>query len=189
MNNCYLIIGPPGSGKDTQADLLAESLNIPHISMGGMLREERAKGTNLGKAIASRIDNGLIVTQDLAKQVLHSKLSSFKPFTDFVFEGFPRTVEQYNFFEEFSNEFNFKIKQVFYLDVSESVIIDRLKTRMQKEERHDDKIELFKTRIAQFEENIKQIKQFYAARNLLTIINGEKSINQVFAAINSKITS
>lgn len=99
MNKRYVFFGPQGSGKGTQAELLAEELGIPHIATGDLFRDEVARETDLGRRIASDIDSGKLMPDEDANRLLVAELSRLGPETGYVLDGYPRTIAQAEFLE------------------------------------------------------------------------------------------
>jgi len=90
----YLLVGPPGVGKGTQADLIATEFDIPHVSTGAMLREHVAKGTDLGKEAATFMDEGNLVPDDLVVAMLAERIEREDAQKGFILDGFPRNLTQ-----------------------------------------------------------------------------------------------
>ena len=96
MTRRYLIVGPPGVGKGTQADLIATEFGIPHISTGAMLREHVARGTDLGIEASANMDAGDLVPDDLVVAMLAERIGRDDAKDGFILDGFPRTIAQAN---------------------------------------------------------------------------------------------
>lgn len=124
-----ILLGPPGSGKGTQAKALSKALNITHISTGDILREEVKNNTPLGLQAKKYIDSGLLVPDDLVIRMLGARLNGPDIKEGFILDGFPRNIMQAEALDEILKPKKVEIDNVFYLDASEPVIIQRLSGR------------------------------------------------------------
>lgn len=163
-------IGPAGSGKSTQADLLAEKLGIPHIQMGDIIRA--STDPEVQKIIAS----GVLVPDTLAMRLLADELSNQKYDNGFVIDGVPRTIYQ-------AQNLPFEPDVVIYLAVRDSENIKRLLLR----KRADDTQELIKKRLAIYHAETAPVLDFYRANGKLFEINGELSVEVIFEDILNKL--
>ena len=126
-----LIVGPSGSGKGTQAELLAKKLNLPAISMGDLLRQEIAAKSELGQKVADYLAAGTWAPAELPWEILKKELSRQE--RGFVLDGFPRSVEQLTMLEDYLKEKDKKIDRVVYLKISNETALERLLKRSRKE--------------------------------------------------------
>jgi len=127
MNTVFL--GPPGVGKGTQASELAVEFGIPHISTGDILREEIKAGTELGELAQSFIDDGNLVPDQVAVDIIRHRLQNPDARAGYILDGFPRTVPQAEMFERLLEELESKLDRVIYLEASEEVLVRRLSGR------------------------------------------------------------
>lgn len=125
-----ILLGPPGAGKGTQAKHLAEKLNVSHISTGDILRQNVSEGTDLGKKAVDFMHKGLLVPDDIVAQMLVKRLDQPDVKDGFILDGYPRNLNQAKTLDEMLKRRNMEIDLVFYLDTSESVIIQRLSGRL-----------------------------------------------------------
>lgn len=179
-----IIAGPPGSGKGTQAQMLAENMGFVHISTGDMLRREIEAGTELGKIAKARIDDGNFVPDSVACEMI---INVFKTHTDtngFVFDGFPRTFSQCGAFEEILTPYNTLPDIFIELKVPEPELEKRLLNRNSVLPRPDDSdISIIRHRFRLYEEKTAPINEWYKSKGIYTSINGDGDVNQVFERI------
>ncbi len=124
MNAVFL--GPPGVGKGTQASELAVEFDIPHISTGDILREEIKAGTELGRLARSFIDDGNLVPDRVAVDIIRNRLKQPDARKGYILDGFPRTVPQAEMFERLLEEMGSRLDRVVYLESAEEVLVQRL---------------------------------------------------------------
>jgi len=194
MKKLFLIIGAPGSGKTTDASIIAQNNdNIVHYSTGDMLREEVASGSDLGKEIDSYISKGALVPLDIIVNTIVSAINN-APVDNVLIDGYPRSVEQMRAFDELvSKEDNIELVSVIEVRVSEDVARERILGRRAEaapgEERSDDNEEVFVKRMAIYTEPLKEIQDFYTQKNLLKVIDGERSLEEVVEDMQNFIKS
>jgi adenylate kinase len=194
MKKLFLIIGAPGSGKTTDASIIAQNNdNIVHYSTGDMLREEVASGSDLGKEIDSYISKGALVPLEIIVNTIVSAINN-APVDNVLIDGYPRSVEQMVAFDELvSQEDNIELTSVIEVRVSEEVARERILGRRAEaapgEERSDDNEEVFVKRMAIYTEPLKEIQDFYTQKNLLQVINGERTLEEVVEDMQNFIKS
>lgn len=126
-----IFLGPPGSGKGTQAKRLSERLNLAKVSSGDIFREEIAKKTTLGLQAQHYNDQGLLVPDKLTCEIVFKKLEQLGLANGFILDGFPRSLPQAVSLEGFLSHKNLSLDAVFYLDVEEDALLERLSQRRQ----------------------------------------------------------
>ena len=177
-----IFLGPPGSGKGTQAEILTEKLNLNHLSIGDLLRENIEKNTELGKLASGYVRSGELVPDELIIDLMDSYFSNVKNksnISGIILDGFPRTIKQAIALEDKIKQLNVCIKAVVNLDISDQKILNRLEGRG----RDDDKPELIKNRLKVYRNQTKPLLEFYNKRSLLDSINGDQAETDVSSAI------
>ncbi|MGB9637193.1 MAG: adenylate kinase family protein, partial [Microgenomates group bacterium] len=124
-----LIIGPQASGKGTQAAKLIEKFHLTHVEMGGLLRNIAKEQTDLGQKVAALINNGQLVPDSLVVEILNKYFDNIGQFKGILFDGFPRTVTQAQYFEKFLEERGLKLDLVIYLTLPREKVFQRLLNR------------------------------------------------------------
>lgn len=195
-----IFLGPPGSGKGTQAALIKKEFGIPHISTGDILREEIKNDSELGKKAKTFIDEGKLVPDDLIIDIIKERISEDDCREGFIFDGFPRTIEQAQALSEITD-----ITHVINVKSSDENIIERISTRLTcpkcnnvygkadppKEkgicdncgekliQRDDQNPDVVKKRLEVYHEQTEPLIRYYEKKGILTDINGEQLIEAV----------
>lgn len=177
MKKLFLIIGAPGSGKTTDAELIAkQNSEITHYSTGDMLRAEVASGSALGAEIESYISKGLIVPIKIAIETIVNAIKN-APTDTIIIDGYPRSMEQLSALDDYLKSDKFlELCSVIEVYVSEDTAKERVLGRSRGE---DDKVEVFNNRMKVYTEPLDAIKRFYSGKNLLHTINGERTIEEI----------
>jgi adenylate kinase len=195
MKKLFLIIGAPGSGKTTDASIIAKkhAQNIVHYSTGDMLREEVASGSELGQTIDGFISRGALVPLNI---IIDTIISAIKgaPVDNVLIDGYPRSVEQMTALDEIlENETDIELVSVIEVRVSEQVAKERILGRAADakpgEERSDDSVEVFFDRMKIYTDPLAEIQSFYTAKNLLEVINGERTLEVIVEDMDTFIQS
>jgi adenylate kinase len=178
MKKLFLIIGAPGSGKTTDAQLINERHphKVAHYSTGDLLRAEVASGSERGKEIDNFVSNGNLVPLEI---VIETIVNAIKNSTKDVvlIDGFPRSVEQMEALDKFlANESSVELTNVIEVEVSEEVAKDRVLGRARGA---DDNVEVFNNRMKVFTDPLAAIQKFYTEKGILKVINGERGIEEI----------
>jgi len=177
----FLIFGPPGSGKGTQSVKLAQKFNLVHLSTGDMLRAEIAGGTELGKKMSSIMAKGELVPDEVVIEMIAAKIDSAKNTAGFLFDGFPRTVEQTKELEKMLGKRKMKIDMMLVLDVEHDELVKRLISRAELSGRPDDKDpSVIENRISVYMSKTEPIINYCREKGLYQPVNGVGSINDIF---------
>lgn len=187
MKNLFLIIGAPGSGKTTDADLIAKGdASFTHFSTGDLLRAEVASGSELGKLIDGFISKGNLVPLEVVVNTIIGAIKSAST-PNVVIDGYPRSVEQMSELDSvLAKQSEVVLKAVIEVDVSEAVARQRVLGRARGA---DDNDEVFNNRMKVYLDPIEAIRSFYTNKNLLHKINGERGIDEIVADMAALIKS
>ena len=184
-----IIFGPQGSGKGTQADIIAKQYDLEHISTGAIFREEIRSESDLGKKLKALLEGGSLAPDDLTNSIIDKRLKQLiKQGKGFILDGYPRTIAQAEFID------NMGIDYVFLLNISDAEAMDRLMKRFsqadENNKRHDDADEsAIKRRLASYHKYTKPLVDFYKEKNIFYEINGSLAIPEVTNAIIQVINS
>ena len=185
-----VIFGAPGSGKGTQSEKLINEYGLFHISTGDVLREQIAKGTELGKTADSYISKGQLIPDDLMVDILAHVLDSHEECKKgVIFHGFPRSIAQAEALTRMLAERQAQVDVVLGFEVEEQELIDRLLKRGQVSGRSDDNLETIQKRLDVYHNQTKPLKDFYQKENKYRAIPGMGSIDDIFENIKSVIGS
>lgn len=178
-----ILFGPPGSGKGTQAALLCKKYGLVHISTGDLFREEMKRQSPLGLKAQEFIDSGQLVPDEVTVAMFASKLDQeiAGGAKGFIFDGFPRTTKQAEALDDLLRKRKMKISRVLSLVVSDDELTQRIIKRGQDSGRTDDTDEkVIRKRITEYNDKTTPVATYYDMYNLLAIIPGEGSIQDIF---------
>jgi adenylate kinase len=179
-----VFLGPPGSGKGTQSQILAQSLAIPHISTGEILREAIANETELGKQAKAYVDGGELVPDELLLDLIRERLTQRDAQTGWILDGFPRNIAQAAFLDELLAELGQSSPSAIDLKVPQAVLIQRLMLRGRK----DDTEETIRRRLQVYEENTAPLIEYYQQRDKLLSIDGDRTPEEVAESLKAKVS-
>jgi len=187
MKSLFLIIGAPGSGKTTDASMIAQmNQSIEHYSTGDLLRAEVASGSALGRQIDGFISKGNLVPLDIVVNAIVSAIKS-SPKDFIIIDGYPRSVEQMSKLDEvLRGDDDVNLSAVIEVCVSEEVAKERVLGRARGA---DDNEEVFKNRMEVFSEPIEDIRKFYGDVGVFYSVNGERTVEEIVADINAIIAA
>ena len=178
-----LLFGPPGAGKGTQAKILSESLHIPHISTGEMLRKEMADGTPLGLKAKEYVDRGNLMPDDIMIGIVEHIIDSEPCRNGMILDGFPRTVDQAAALKEMFKRRGITINGVLFIEIPHELIVERLTNRAIVENRADDEPRSIMNRLVVYDKNTEPVKHFYEDEGLLRHIPGIGTVEEVAGRI------
>lgn len=205
-----IIMGPPGAGKGTQAVNIIDKYNVPHISTGDIFRENIKNGTELGKKAQEYMNKGELVPDELVCEIADERISREDCANGFLLDGFPRTVAQAEMLDQFLKENGKKIDAAIDLLVPRKELIERITGRRvcpkcgasyhvvnvpskvegicdrcggELVQRPDDNVETVTNRINVYEEQTQPLVDYYDEEGCLVRINGNQSLEKIFADI------
>lgn len=173
-----VILGPQGSGKGTQANMIAEKLGIPALSMGQLLRDEGATGSEIGKEILAIQDAGNLVPDKITSEVLKKRIAKDDAQNGFIIDGYPRFMEQYEVSKAFLNP-----SHVLVVTVPKEESVKRIMLRAAEEGRGDDTPEMLERRLQWSEEKTAPVIEAYKTRGIVHEIDGLGTVEEVEARI------
>lgn len=205
----FVLLGPPGAGKGTQAQMLVTKYEVPQIATGDILRANVKAGTELGKQAKVYMDKGELVPDQLVIALLKERISQPDAKKGFILDGFPRTVAQAEALEVLLKELNMKLDAVISIDVAPEELIRRLSGRRicrntacgasyhlifnppktvnkcdkcgsELYQRDDDKEEAIKNRLKVYTAQTEPLINYYQERGMLIKVDGAKEINAIF---------
>lgn len=182
MTNIVLF-GAPGSGKGTQAKLIAEKFGFDHVSTGDLFRYEISHKTPLGLKAQEIINRGDLCPDDITLGMLNNHIQKHADSKGFIFDGVPRTIKQAEMLDDKNLFKDLNIDMVLYLYVEMEEVEKRILRRAQLENRADDTPETVKSRVANFFEQTMPLVDYYKNQGKLIQLNGMQDIESVFADI------
>lgn len=182
-----VITGAPGSGKGTQSDILVEKYGLKHISTGDLLRGEIAKGTELGMKAKTLIDAGNLVPDEIINGMLESVIKNNLDAKGFIFDGYPRTVDQAKNLDTLLSAYNEKVTIMLNIDVNHDLLIERLMNRAKTSGRADDNLETINHRLEVYQTVTLPVADYYKSTDRYHAVNNNTSIDDCFNQIKALI--
>lgn len=179
-----VMLGPPGSGKGTQAERIAERLEIPWISTGQMLRDAVARESALGQRISGVLDSGQLVDDETMADVVRDRLSRPDTGGGFLLDGYPRNLDQASTLGEILGERGESLSTVLFIDVPQEELVKRALLRNRGA---DDREEVVRSRLRVYEQKTQPLIEYYERFGLLEPINGDQTIDEVTEEIAAKL--
>jgi adenylate kinase len=178
-----LLIGPPGSGKGTQAARLAETFGVPAVSTGDIFRANVKNGTALGLEAKSYMDAGEYVPDSLTNAIVHDRLQEVDASGGFLLDGYPRTAEQVAELDRLLASDGTSLDAVVQLVADPDEVVRRLLKRSVDQGRTDDTEDVIRHRMALYEEQTAPLLDIYGARGLVTKVDALGAFDEVTARI------
>ena len=155
-----VILGPPGAGKGTQAELLSEALGIPHISTGDLFRANISQGTPVGIEAKKYLDAGNLVPSEITVDMVRARLAEPDAVKGFLLDGFPRSTEQADALVEILTNLDESLDGVLSLEVDADVVVERMLARG----RADDTDDVIRNRLSVYETETAPLLEYYAGQ-------------------------
>jgi len=211
-----VLMGPPGSGKGTQARKIVEKYGIPHIATGDILREAIRSKSKLGMIAKEYVERGDLVPDEIVNEIIKERISQKDCERGFILDGYPRTVMQAEALDQILEKMGYKLDAAIYLDVKEEEIVKRLSSRRvctkcgavynlllnppKKDEicdicgaplyqREDDKEDVIRRRLRVYIDRTKPVVEYYQKKGILRRINGNRSIEEVWESIDNVLST
>jgi adenylate kinase len=174
-----VLVGPPGAGKGTQAQFLAEHYSIPHISTGDIFRANLKAGTPLGLEAQKFMDAGELVPDSVTNEMVKDRLTHSDTANGFLLDGFPRNVAQAQVLSAVLAESKTPLDAVLELQIDDSEIISRLDNRRSVESRADDAAEVIVHRLKVYHEQTAPIIGYYSTEGSLITISASGAVDEI----------
>lgn len=178
-----VLLGPPGSGKGTQATRLKDHLQVPHISTGDLLRAEVAAGTKLGLEAKEVMARGELVSDAILLGMLEDRFSKEDTKGGFILDGYPRNLAQADALNTLLERIGQPMDAAVQLEVPTELLVERIAGRSQAEGRADDTPESVRTRLDVYSDQTEPVVNFFRQRGKLSVVDGVGSLDDVFTRL------
>jgi adenylate kinase len=189
----FILLGPPGAGKGTQAKVLVDNQGVVQLSTGDMLRAAVASGSELGAQAKAVMDAGKLMPDDIMVEIISARITEPDCEKGFILDGFPRTTAQADALDKMLEENGLPLDHVIEISVNDAVLIDRINARVaetpEAERRDDDNAETLKRRLDVYHEQTAPILPYYESRGMLKKVDGMQSIGEVSKQIEAIISA
>ncbi|GGA63521.1 adenylate kinase [Pelagibacterium lentulum] len=184
-----VLLGPPGAGKGTQAQILVETYNIPQLSTGDMLRAAIAAKTELGLAAKAIVDRGDLVSDEIVSGIISDRMDEPDCVNGFILDGFPRTIAQAETLGDMLDSKGLKLDAAIEIKADPEILVGRIINRAKETggARADDNEEVLRKRLDVYREQTAPLVAFYENEGLLKSVDGMQPIEDVTAAIRQAI--
>lgn len=182
-----ILLGPPGCGKGTQGEILAERTGLTRVSTGDLLRDAAGKGTALGQRARSFMDKGQLVPDDVIVGLLEEVLAKPEASRGVLMDGFPRTVAQAEAVDRLLAARSRTLDWVLFFDVPDAELLKRIMGRAAAEGRSDDNPEAFRQRLVAYREQTQPLVDFYRERGILVDIEAVGTIPKIAARVQQRV--
>ena len=176
----FILFGPPGAGKGTQATSMVEKYNLHHISTGALLRKEIASGSPLGMKAKELIENGCLVPDEVVEGMIESEFRTVKGVDGFLLDGFPRTLAQAEALDRLLAKTGESVTATVSIMIPDEMIMERIKGRALKEGRADDASEdIINNRISTYHKQTEPLIEYYRNAGKYHEVDGTGNIEEV----------
>ena len=211
-----MFIAPPAAGKGTQAELVVEKYHLPHISTGDILREISKEDSEIGNYVKETLASGELVKDEITYQLIEDRLAKEDCKNGYIIDGFPRNLDQANEYDRILKKLGYEVGNVIYINVDKKVLEKRITGRRICEDcgtifnindpnnspevesvcdncggklyqRSDDNLEAFETRYTTYEEKTEPIIDHYRKQGVLVEVDGDDTVENIFAKIDEII--
>ena len=182
-----VLFGPPGSGKGTQSEKIIEKYGLVHISTGDLLREEVAAQTALGVEAKKIMDKGELVSDQIVIGMIRNKLEENQDGPGFIFDGFPRTIEQARELRKALTDYDERVGVMISLEVPREELVKRLLKRGKETGRSDDNLETINNRIDVYNRQTIPVTYYYDKMHKHAAVKGVGTVDQIFERIQKVI--
>ena len=175
-----IFFGPPGAGKGTQAKIISKFLNIPHLSTGDILRKKLLDNDNLSKQLQSIMSSGNLVSDEILNSIVSLRLKNERV-NGFILDGYPRTIAQSKFLDNFLMKNSISINHIFNIKINFETLQERILKRSSEESREDDNIDVIKTRYNEYLNSTEKVSNLYKQKNstIFQEVDGSQQIHEI----------
>ncbi len=184
-----VFLGPPGSGKGTQAKFLAERLGVPAISTGEILRTAVREKTPLGQKAQAIMERGDLVSDDLIVDLIRERIAQADARRGFILDGFPRTIAQAEALERLLAERGDSVSAAVNFRVPDEELTRRMLGRAAEEGRADDRPETIRERLRVYREKTEPLVAFYRKRDLVADVDGVGTVDEIGSRLDAALMS
>jgi adenylate kinase len=178
-----ILLGPPGAGKGTQAEILVKAYGIPQLSTGNILRAAIAAKTPMGLAAKEIMDRGDLVSDEIVNGIVSERLDAEDCKPGFILDGYPRTIPQAGALDKMLADKGMGLDAVVELTADADILIARVINRSKESNRADDNPDVIRNRLSVYSEQTAPLVEFYRGKGLLKTVDGMSSVEEVTAAI------
>ncbi len=187
MSARLILLGPPGAGKGTQAELLAQNLNVPAISTGDIFRSNIKGGTELGQLVQDYTSKGELVPDSVTNDMVRDRLAADDVAQGFLLDGYPRNVAQVAELDTILADLGLELSGAVEITADSDVVVERLLKRAQIEGRVDDTEDVIRYRLDVYAAQTEPVSALYGSRNALVQVDGIGEVAEVAARIETAI--